>query len=265
MIAILFGMISIFPVSFIFFAISERMIARHESRVGKEISFGKFVAQTWIDAWVQVKRIKTFSFWLLFALQCSLVLLLDLNSQYVIFIYLAMNGFLLVWFLPEHVDPVVKRIEADRAQVRYSVATAVAILCLFACFTMSKSSSLSEVNWNWASLLFVVPFQLAGMILFGEHPFQGLCDKPRWIESVRFYIWSMLCVKLFLGGGDFFVDFHLKAAALYLFCRVAGIYFPTFHQRDLLRISVAYLFPITGLLWLSVLLLGALELGAGHV
>jgi hypothetical protein len=265
MMAILFAVLSIFPVSFIFFTMSERVIARHESRVGKEISFGNFVAQTWIDAWVQMKSVKSFSFWLLFASQSAVVLLLDLNVQYVIFIYLAMNGFMLVWFLPEHADPVVKMIEADRAQVRYAVATAVAILCLFACFTLSKSSNLSEVHWYWTSLLFVAPFQLAGMILFGEHPFQGLSDKRRWIESARFYVWSMLCVKMFLGGGDYFVDFHLKAAALYLFCRVAGIYFPKFHQRDLLRISVAYLFPITGLLWLSVLLLGVLELGANRV
>ena len=265
MTAILFAVFSIFPVSFLFFALSERMIARHESRVGKEVSLGKFITQTWVDAWVQVKGIRSFSYWLLFVLQCSVVLLLDLNIQHMIFIYLAMNGFLLVWFSPHHADPVVKLIEIDRAQVRFSVASVVSILCLFGGFTLAKSTSLTEMHWCWSSLLFVAPFQLAGMILFGEHPFQGLSDKPRWIESARFYVWSMLCVKMFLGGGDYFIDFHLKTAALYLFCRVAGIYFPKFHQKDLLRISVAYLFPITGLLWLSVVLLGVLELGASHV
>jgi hypothetical protein len=140
------------------------------------------------------------------------------------------------------------------------------MLCLFACFTLTKSTSLAQVHFAWTELFFIVPFQLAGMILFGEHPFQGMSKKPGWIESARFYVWSMLGAKMFLGGGDYFVDFHLKSAAIYMAFRVAGIYLPKFQQRDLLRVSILYLIPITGLLWLfSVVFYGVLESGVAHV
>ena len=266
MTVLLFTLFSIFPVSFFFYALSERMIARHESRVGREIIFSRFISQTWVDSWVEVKRLKSLSQWFLFALQCSVIFLFEIDVEYLIFIYLAINGFALVHFTAEKTGTVSNKIEADRAEVRYSVASAIAALCLFGAFTLTKSTSLAQAHWSWMGLFFIVPFQLAGMILFGEHPFQGMSTKPSWIESARFYVWSMLCAKMFLGGGDYFVDLHLKSAAIYLAFRIAGIYFPKYHQRDLLRVSILYLFPITGLLWLfAVVLYGVLESGVAHV
>jgi hypothetical protein len=49
MIALL-ATILIFPVSFGVYAFSQRMMAKHESRVGREISVGSFFAQTFSDA-----------------------------------------------------------------------------------------------------------------------------------------------------------------------------------------------------------------------
>jgi hypothetical protein len=266
MMVILFALISIFPVSFLFYALSERMIAKHESRVGRHILLSRFISQTWVDAWVEIKQVKSFQRWFLFALQCSVIFLFEIDVEYMVFIYLAINGFALVYLAPHKSGTVSNKIEADRTEVRYSVATVVAMLCLFACFTLTKSTSLAQVTWSWTELFFIVPFQIAGMILFGEHPFQGMSKKPGWLESARFYVWSMLCAKMFLGGGDYFIDFHLKAAAIYMAFRVAGIYLPKFQQRDLLRVSILYLFPITGLLWLfAVVLYGILESGVTHV
>jgi hypothetical protein len=266
MIAILFAILSIFPVSFFFYALSERLIAKHESRVGREIVFARFVSQTWIDAWVEIKRMKSLRLWLLFFIQCSVIFLFEIDVEYLIFIYLALNGFTLVYLNLNEFSSVPRLIDSDRVEVRYSIATAVAMLCLFAAFTLTKSTSLAQAHWSWTGLFFIIPFQLAGMILFGEHPFQGMSPKPGWIQSARFYVWSMLCVKMFLGGGDYFIDLHLKSAVIYLAFRVAGIYVPNFQQRDLLRVSILYLFPITGILWLfAVVLYGVMESGAAHV
>ncbi len=253
MISAILAIISIFPLSFLMYAMSERMVARHESRVGKQIAFRNFIWQTWVDARLEIKNIESKTTWILYAFQLSIVGLIALNFDYLIFIYLAVSGYLLI-ALAHGKNQVTKRIESDGQQVRFAVSSAIAILCLFGCFTISKTTNMSSVSWNFGQLLFVIPFQLSGMILFGEHPFQGMLDKKGWLQSARFYVWSMLTAKLFLGGGEYFFDFHLKATILYLGFRICGIYFPRFHQKDLLRISILYLFPITGVLWLIAML-----------
>lgn len=263
MISILLAIISIFPISFFFYALSERFIARHELRVGKQIYFFRFVYQTWVDATVEMKKQKNIWVWAMTVLQMSIVFLLDFNFHYAVFLYLAVNSFLMV-----HVHAkaaVVDRIENDRVQVRQMIAMAVAVLCFFGCFISSRETSLAGVEWSFIQLLFVIPFQLAGMIIFGEHPFQGMSKKPVWIESARFYVWSLLSAKMFLGGSVLFFDFHLKAAFLYIACRLLGMYVPTFFHRDLVRVSILYLLPVTGLLWLIAMLLHGMSSDGIHV
>lgn len=265
MISIIEGIISIFPISFLAYSMSERLIAKHESRVGKKIDGSDFVWQTWVDACLELKKVSPTILWLLYALQFSIIFLFNLNVEFLAFVYLALNGFALA-YLAGYDSGAVKKIASDRLQTGHAVASGIAALCIFGCFTLSKSSSLAQVHWSWLELLFVVPFQLAGMILFGEQPFQGMRKKTGWIDSARFYAWSMLAAKLFLGGGAFFIDLHVKAAALYLIFRTFGIYFPKYQQRDLLRISILYLFPITGLVWLVAMLIhGMIEAGVGIV
>jgi hypothetical protein len=263
MIALL-ATILIFPVSFGVYAFSQRMMAKHESRVGREISVGSFFAQTFSDAWIEFRSSHSIEYWVLFALQCSLIILFEVDVEYLLFIYVALNGFALAYFSRSK-KSAVQKIENDRLETSYSIATVVAVLCLFGCFTLSKSTSLVHLPWVGIEFLFVIPFQLAGMILFSEAPFQNSNTRPGWVQSVRFYIWSMLCVKLFLGGGDYFIDLHLKTAVLYVACRLAGIYFPKFQQRDLLRVGILYLLPITGLVWLTVILYGVFESGGMNV
>lgn len=264
MMSILFAVFSVFPVSFIVFTFSERMIARHELRVGKQITFSSFMVQTWVDSLVELKKLTQNWIWLLYLLQFSILFFFDSDIEYLIFIYFLVNSILLV-HLTKNTDSVIQRIESDRTQIRYAVAMAVASLCLFGCFTPSQSTSLAQIHFDPLELLFVVPFQLAGMILFGEYPFQGMSKKVSWINSARFYAWSMLSTKLFLGGGAFFIDFHLKAGFLYYCCRLFGIYFPKFYHKDLIRISVLYLFPVTGLLWLFAMLVYGVTGGSAHV
>jgi hypothetical protein len=261
---LMFGLTSIFPVSFVMYAVSERMIARHESRVGRQVGLIGFVWQTWVDSRNGLSGKSDTGTRTLHLFQLALVLLIGIRAEYLIFIQLAMVGFLLAW-LALGTHRVVSRIEADGQQVRHSIASAIALLCLFVCFTFSRSTDMSGVSWSPVLLVFVVPFQLCGMILFGEHPFHGMLEPRGWIPSARFYVWSLLTAKLFLGGGQWFLDFHAKAAALYLGSRIFGIYFPRFHQKDLLRISIIYLFPITGALWLLAMLWFAVAGGGVHV
>ena len=73
-------------------------------------------------------------------------------------------------------------------------------------------------------------------------------------------------MKLFLGGSLFYLDGHFKAIALFLLCRLAGQYFPRYMQKDLFRLSMIYLIPLSGVLWLvTMLFLGALRSGGANV
>jgi hypothetical protein len=252
MMELAFSAISIFPLSFVMFALSERMIARHESRVGKHITVAGYLWQTWVDTRVDLRGLGVRE-WALFLFQLSIVFLYGIDAEYLIFPYLAANGFLLAMLSPSHGN-VLKKISSDREQVAFSAAGAMAALCLLGAFTLSGTANLSAIQFHFGHLLFVIPFQLAGMILFGEHPFSGFQEKRTWIESARFYAWSMVTARVFLGDGSFFFDFHLKAALLYFSFRLVGAYFPAFRQKDFLRILVLYGFPLTGILWLIAMM-----------
>ena len=252
--SILFAVFSIFPVSFFFYTLSERLIATHELRVGKQIKFPSFLVQTWVDAKLECKKLLSNWMWAVYLLQFSILFCFDFDVEYLTFIYFALNAFVGVVLVTKYRDGVVERIEADRMQIRTAVGLSIATFCVFGCFTPSQTTSLAQIHFSVLELLFVIPFQLAGMILFGEYPFGGMSKKTGWLQSARFYGWSMLATKLFLGGGSFFIDFHIKAAILYVLCRLFGVYFPKFHHRDLLRISILYLFPLTGILWLFAML-----------
>ncbi len=260
------SLLSIFPASFFFFAISQRLRARHESRVGRQITFPDFFRQLWVDELVELRSIKTRRKWLLFFVQVSILFLFQIDAEYLVFIYLAVNGFLLSC-CGKFETSVSEKIRADRFQVSFAIATLIAILCVFGCFTVSGSASLANIKWSWISLLFVVPFQLSGMILFSEAPFAGMeTGAACWLRSARFYVWSIFCVQLFLAGGDSFVLTHVKAGLLYLVFRAIGFYFPNYQQKDLLRISILYLFPVTGIVWLlAMLLFGVIESGVVNV
>ena len=262
--SVLFAIFSIFPVSFFFYTLSERLVATHELRVGKQITFSGFLLQTWVDAGLECKKLLQNWMWLVYLLQFSILFCFDVDVEYLIFIYFAINVFIGV-HLMKYQDAVTDRIESDRVQVRTAIGIAIATLCVFGCFTPSQTTSLAQIHFNVLDLLFIVPFQLAGMILFGEYPFQGMSKKVGWLHSARFYGWSMLATKLFLGGGSFFIDFHIKVAILYVACRLFGLYFPKFYHKDLLRISILYLFPLTGVLWLFAMLTYGILGGATHV
>jgi len=67
----------------------------------------------------------------------------------------------------------------------------------------------------------------------------------------------------FPGGGEYFFDTNLKASALFMGSRVLAVYFPRMRQKDLLKIGIMYFLPLTGALWLMVMLVMALTAGGG--
>ena len=91
-------------------------------------------------------------------------------------------------------------------------------------------------------------------------------NDSSWIRSARFYVWCMLSVKLFLGGNLAFFDGHLKAALLFVFCRLVAQYFPRYAQKDLYRLGLIYLVPLSIVLWLTtMLILGVARSGGANV
>ncbi|NDF14145.1 hypothetical protein EB061_02340 [bacterium] len=265
MMEILLSLISIFPVSFLAYSLSERAVARHESRVGKQITLPSFIWQTWIDTWLDIRSLRPKRLWAVYFSQLSIVLIYWIDAEYLVFPYLALNGFLL-GILSKTQHEVQDRIDSDRKQVSFAVASVIAGLCLLGAFTISQTTNLVQVTWSPSHLAFLIPFQLSGMILFEEHPFSAFMERRSWIESARFYAWTMLATRVFLGGGELFLDFHLKAALVYVFSRLFAIYFPRFRQKDLMRLSILYLFPVTGVVWLvSMLLFALFSGGGGHV
>jgi hypothetical protein len=256
MIQSLLSIFAIFPISFIVFSLSERITARHESRVGKQISLLGFIWQTWVDTRVELRALKLRE-WLGYVFPLFIVILYGIDAEFLIFPYLAILGFILV-HQSNHDSQVLERISSDRQQVSFAVASAIAAVCLLGAFTLSKTTNMATLLWNPGHLIFIVPFQLAGMILFGEEPFLGFKAQPSWIRSARFYAWSMLTTKVFLGGGDYFFDFQIKTMVLFLCSRLLAIYFPSVRQKDLLRVSILYFLPITGVLWLVMMMIRAL-------
>jgi hypothetical protein len=260
MMEILLSLISIFPVSFLTYSLSERAIARHESRVGKQITLPRFIWQTWVDTWLDIRSLRPTWLWAVYFCELSIVFVYGVNAEYLVFPYLALNGFLR-GILSRYQGEVLERIDSDRKQVSFAVASVIAGLCLLGAFTLSRTTHLAQMVWTPGHLAFLIPFQLSGMILFEEHPFSAFRERRSWIESARFYAWTMLATRIFLGGGEWFIDFHLKVALVYGFSRLFAIYFPRFRQKDLLRLSILYLFPVTGVVWLVSMLLFALISG----
>ena len=260
MIELMFSLLSMVPGSFLFYCWTERVIARHESRVGKKIAFSGFLWQTAIDTMLEVRVRKPLWFWFLFGFQCSLPFLCGIKIEYLIFPWLILNGFLLAVLSPKDGN-VLEKIDFDQKQVSFAVASGISLLCLSGGFTLSKTADLGVVAWSPLHLVFVIPFQIAGMILFQERPFRGFLERSSWIESVRFYGWCLVAVQAFLGGGEYFIDANLKAGVLFLISRLLAVYFPRLRQRDLIRVSTLYLFPLTGAIWLVVMLVFAMLTG----
>jgi len=262
MIDTIFSLGSVFPFSFLIYSWSERELARHESRVGKDIALPAFIWQTWIDTLLEVKVRKSIWHWVLFTFQCSLPFVCGIRFEYLVFPWLALVGFTLV-ASESGAGKVFERIDSDQKQVSFAISSAVALLCLLGAFALSGNADLGAAMWSPLHLFFVIPFQIAGMILFQEHPFRGFLEKASWLESVRFYGWCMVTTRVFLGGGEYFFDTNLKASALFMGSRVLAVYFPRMRQKDLLKIGIMYFLPLTGALWLMVMLVMALTAGGG--
>ena len=259
---VIFSAFSMLPVSFLFYCWTERLIARHESRVGKKITFSSFVLQTWVDTLLELRIKRPLWFWFLFCFQCLLPFLYSVRLEYLVFPWLVLNGFMLAVLSPRG-ESVLTRIDFDQKQVSFAVASGISLLCLIGSFTITKTADLGAIGWSPFHLFFVIPFQVAGMIFFHESPFRGFLERASWLESVRFYGWCMITAQAFLGGGEYFIDSNLKAGTLFVFSRLIAVYFPRFRQKDLLRVSTLYFLPLTGAIWLVVMLVYAILHGDG--
>jgi|GEM_PF-2391749 len=250
---ILSAILCFFPISFLVYVASERVNAIHQARVGKAIGVGGFLSQSWIDMIADLKGIRSRALIGIYFLQYLIIFFLDFDLKLVFLIYLALNALVLTLSSKTDLDDVESRIESDRKQMRFLLASVLAFISAFVCFIHSGSTSLGHVVWSPVYLIFLPVFVIAGMILFGEYPFSGVVrESSRWIDSARFYIWCAVAAQLFLGGSAFFVDLHLKAAALFVFFRLLAQYFPRYTQKDVFRLGVVYLIPIALVLWFWV-------------
>jgi len=250
---LIFTALSIFPISFLAFSWTERTLARHESRVGRQITLPAFLLQTWVDTWREAGMRRSIGFWLLFGFQCSLPFLYSIDLEYLIFPWLGCHAFIIARTCPVE-DQVLRRIDSDQGQVRFAVAAGLALLSLLGAFTLARTASLASPGWGLSFLLLSIPFQFAGMILLGERPFLPFLARNTWFEAAPFYGWCLVTTRVFLGGGEYFIDSNLKAGALFWLSRVIASYFPNYRQRDLMRISVLNLLPIAGLILILMML-----------
>ena len=272
MITLLVSLILFIPLSFISFVISERVNATHQTRVGRGIRFGSFFNQHVVDAIQEMRAFRSKSGLLILLFQFSGLIFFDLNFQSVLLIYLISNLVLLVLVsLNEAFEgkadlSIAKRIEFDRIQIQFCLAGLLALISSYACFSLSTTQSIPEVVYHFAALPFIIFFQIAGMILFGEYPFIYFEERKGWFRSARFYLWCLLSSKLFLGGELFVFDLYIKATLLFVLFRLVAIYFPLYRQKDLLKIALLYLIPLSIALWLMVMIAhGMLAAGGGNV
>jgi hypothetical protein len=261
--AALLSALGVFPISFLMYVLSERMNAVHQARVGRGITLSEFFTQTWRDSFFQLKQMPNWRYILLFAVQISIVFCLDSHVENIFYVYLVLN-FLVMEILSPTQDESMERVNSERASMRALIGSVIAFLCSFVVFAHSGTSELGEVQWSLISFLFLPFFQIAGMIIFAEAPFYEVVLENTWTKSLRFYVWCMVSAHLFLGGSVFFLDLHVKAAALFVICRLMGQYFPKFTQRDLFRVSVLYLIPMVSLLWAVAMLFFGILNGDVH-
>jgi hypothetical protein len=260
MMNLLFAFFSLLPISFIAYVFSERLNATLQSRVGKAIGFTDFLKQTWTDSFDSLKNRNERPLWILLLLQYSILFFVSEDVEYAFIIYLVLNFSALsiysIWLAKKETGEVSaqERVITNRAQVQCAFGALLAFLSAFASFSVEGTTSLAQINFSPFLIFFLIPFQIAGMLFFGEYPFEGFSEKREWILSARFYVWSMVATQLFLGGGFFFLDFHLKAAGIFILFRLVGVYFPRYQQKDFLRLGILYLVPVTVVLWLVVMI-----------
>lgn len=255
MMALLVALMGVFPISFLAYVISERLSVTHQSRVGRGIHFSQYLAQHWADWFADYRTIPSLRVALLYLAQLSAVIFVFLDFPGGIFLYLAVNWALLVFTTHDELE-VFERVSSDRSQIRFLIGTLTSSLCVLGAGIAAGSLVTSDTAWSMSLLLFLLPFIVSGMILFGEHPFSPLYPRVYWFKSSRFFVWCMLGSHLFLGGLGFGVDFFIKATGIYLLARLFGQYFPRYSQADLIRVMTLYLVP---LVFLSFVLVGVLH------
>jgi hypothetical protein len=246
---IIVALLGVFPVSFLAFVLSERLSMVHQTRVGRGIQFGAFFAQQLSDWRTDFKTIPSIKVAMVYLLQLSAAALvfLDFNGAFVL--YLAINWALLSFVTHDELE-VFDRIGADRSQMRFLIGAFISFICVLGAGLTQQSANLSAWALAGLPLVFLLPFVVSGMVLFGEHPFSPFYSRVYWFKSSRFFVWCMLAARLFLGDVGFGLDFFIKSIMIYLGFRMLGQYFPKFSQADLFRISVIYFIPVVFFLFL---------------
>lgn len=249
MMELVLAVLGFFPVSFLIFVLSERVNVTHQARVGRGILFGQYFYQHWVDMIADLRLMPSRRDVILCLSQLLLVLLLFVSVDCAFYLYLLLNWFLMVASTRDSLGAV-ERIDLDRLQMRFLLGAIVSFICILGVGLSHGSLNLALLEWDWTHLFFILPFQVSGMVLFGEHPFTPANPRTHWLESSRFFVWSLLSAKIFLGGSWFVFDFYVKAAALYLISRLIGQYFPRYAQADLFRIMIVYFIPVVSFLFL---------------
>lgn len=299
------SILSIFPFSFMIYLLSERLIAIHQSRVGIGISTTGFFKQGLINLADLFRKPTDLSVLLVTVIQFSFIFLIsffnnDLNSYplqggFIICLLINLLVFLIQGYRATYTKQstllVYLRIQNDQRMIKASVGSLIALICIFATFAQAGSWSISEISyqqinsptqwgmfWSPIQFLFLILFQVAGMLIFEEHPFgSSFGDEAKeynlpsssWIASSRFYVWSLLGSIIYLGGGSLFgepgsilsfVALQIKAGIVYLVFRLVGMYFPKHLHSEIIRVCLLYVVPASfGALMLTLMLRGLLN------
>ncbi len=294
-------LMTLFPFSFIAYLLSERSLAIHQSRVGLGQSLLGFCKQGCINLFDLFQNRSNPIALFLFCVQFSFLGLVPfakstemdypLTGGFYICLIVTLISSVLASFQASYSekDQVQARIQKSHRLTYLSIGTVLAFICVLSCFSIAGSWSLSEVGtlqqegffhwgifWSPVQIVFFILFQISGMILFEEHPFESgfLNDEvsytlihSKWIASARFYCWSMVSVILFFGGDSFligdgggigFLVLQIKAGLVYAIFRLIGFYLPKHSVAEGAKVLFLFLIPLSLAALVFVLLFNAI-------
>jgi hypothetical protein len=280
--------LTLFPISFFIYFISERLLMTHQSRVGLGQSISAFFSQAGINHFNLIRRPAALRSSVMIAIQFSLLAIVPMTESdfeknwspggiWIVLIGIALvmgYRFSSIYSEEQESVEVIQRTSIDRRLMMVFSGGALALISVlsiqghlgtWSLTDVIRSQSQSPFHWNlfqepfqW---MFFILFQIAGMVIFEEHPFslqqlryqdENNLLNSGWIRSARFYIWSLLSVSIFLGSGWLietwvpllsFITLHFKAAVVFIICRLIGLYFPKYSQQEAQQALLVFLIP----------------------
>jgi hypothetical protein len=306
-----FAFLTIFPCSFLAYQFSERSLVTHQSRVGLAQLMTQFILQALLNTKDSLFRptlkidlfILSVHLLMLFLVPFVPMLPEEFKMQGGLYVLICSFCFVLVakdvWQIQRASGRVQaqNRIDLDRKITLMIAGGVLAILSTTSLFALENNWSVydlvqqqspSFISWGIFKdpfqVIFFIIFQISGMVMFEEHPFDSETIKnvheyslasSKWLSSSRFYVWSVMGASLFLGSGWLwgewipilsFLIIQIKAMLIYVLFRLIALYWPRYNQKEMLRATLVYLAPfVMFLLLASWIFRGFLMVSSGEL